>query len=345
MLEEARNRQALEEEARQRTLKDLSDDYLYNHAEVHKRPRSIVEDKAMLESIVLPRLGQIRASSITRRDVSELHASLKATPYRANRVLVLLHKMFSFAASDTKNEWCVSQNPASGILRFHEQKRERWLSENELQRLAEALEEYPRRSTADAKVSEKQRKFLRMEAQRAMNAIRLSMVTGCRKSEALTSKWTDFDLARRIWTKPSHHTKQKRTEYVPLSEQALSLVERLPRDGEYLFPGRTGPHLTDLKGPWAKVCKMARLPAVRIHDLRHSFASHLVSRGVSLPIGGELLGHPNRRQQHGMRTWPTTPTARGGEPFSRCVLRWTKISSTRTKTGKPLNEQRAMPVR
>jgi integrase len=124
-----------------------------------------------------------------------------------------------------------------------------------------------------------------------MNAIRLSMVTGCRKSEALTSKWNDFDLVRHVWTKPSHHTKQKRTEYVPLSEQALSLLDRLPREGEYVFPGRTGPHLTDLKGPWAKVCKIARLSGVRIHDLRHSFASHLVSSGVSLPIVGKLLGH------------------------------------------------------
>jgi integrase len=291
VLEEARNRQAIEEEARQRTMKDLSNYYLSNHAEVHKRPRSIAEDKAMLGSIILPRLGRMRASSITHRDVSELHASLKATPYRANRVLALLHKMFSFAAADSSNEWCITQNPAAGIPRFHEEKRERWLSEDELQRLAVALQEYPDHCASDAEVSEKQRKFLRTEAQRAMNAIRLTMVTGCRKSEALTSKWNDFDLVRHVWTKPSHHTKQKRTEYVPLSEQALSLLDRLPRKSEYVFPGRTGAHLTDLKGPWAKVCKVAGLSGVRIHDLRHSFASHLVSSGVSLPIVGKLLGH------------------------------------------------------
>jgi integrase len=124
-----------------------------------------------------------------------------------------------------------------------------------------------------------------------MNAIRLIMVTGCRKGEALTAKWTDFDFARGVWTKPSHHTKQKKVEHVPLNQQALALLESLPRDGEYLFPGRTGVHLTDLKGPWAKVSEMAVLTGVRIHDLRHSFASHLVSSGVSLPIVGKLLGH------------------------------------------------------
>jgi len=291
VLEEARNLHAVEEEARQRTMKELSDYYLSNHAEVHKRPRSIAEDKAMLNSIILPRLGRMRASNITRRDISDLHVSLKATPYRANRMLALVHKMFSFAATDSKNEWCITQNPASGVPRFHEQKREKWLSEVELQRLAVALEEYPACSAADADVSEKQRSFLRAESERAVNALRLTMVTGCRKSEALTSKWVDFDLVRHVWTKPSHHTKQKRTEYVPLSEQALSLLKRLPREGEYLFPGRTGPHLTDLKGPWAKVCQIAKLSGVRIHDLRHSFASHLVSSGVSLPIVGKLLGH------------------------------------------------------
>jgi integrase len=294
VLEEARHQQAVEEEARQRTMKDLASYYLTNHAEVHKRPRSVAEDKAMLNSIILPRLGRLRSSHISRRDISELHVSLKATPYRANRILALLHKMFSFAAMDSKNEWCITQNPASGVRRFHEEKRERWLSENELQRLAVALQEYPARC-ADADVSEKQRKFLRAEAQRAVNALRLSMLTGCRKSEALTSKWADFDLVRRVWTKPSHHTKEKRTEHVPLSQQALSLLQNMPKKGEYVFPGRTGPHLTDLKGPWATVCKNAGLSEVRIHDLRHSFASHLVSSGVSLAIVGKLLGHTQQQ--------------------------------------------------
>lgn len=254
-----------------------------------KRPRSVVEDKAMLHTIILPRLGQIRASSITHRDVSELHATLKGTPYRANRVLALLHKMFSFAAVGDDNEWGVTRNPSAGIPRFHEEKRERWLSEEEFERLVVAMQEYPERCAAEANVSEKQHESLRKEARRAMNAIRLIVVTGCRKGEALTAMWTDF--ARGVWTKPSHHTKQKRVEHVPLNEQALALLETLPRDGEYLFPGRTGAHLTDLKGPWAKVSHFADLSGVRIHDLRHSFASHLVSSGVSLPIVGKLLGH------------------------------------------------------
>jgi integrase len=291
-IEQAQKQKAIEDEGRQRTMKDLSDSYLSDHAEVHKRPRSVVEDKAMLETIILPSLGQMRVSSITHRDVSELHATLKGTPYRANRVLALLHKMFSFAAVGDDNEWGVTRNPAAGIPRFHEEKRERWLSQEEFERLAIAMQEYPDRSAAEADVSEKQREFLRKEAQRAMNALRLTVVTGCRKGEALTAKWVDFDFTRGVWTKPSHHTKQKKVEHVPLNEQALALLESFPREGEYLFPGRMkGAHLTDLKGPWAKVSEVANLSGVRIHDLRHSFASHLVSSGVSLPIVGKLLGH------------------------------------------------------
>lgn len=259
VIQEAQTQQAIEEEARQRTMKELSGSYLSEHAEVHKRPRSVAEDRAMLDSIILPRLGRMRVFSIGRRDIAELHASLKGTPYRANRVLALLRKMFSFAISDNSGVWGIASNPAAGIPKFHEEKRDRWLSEDELQRLASAMQKYPDRCAAKADMSEKQRKFLRIEAQRAMNAIRLIMLTGCRKSEALSAKWTDFDLGRDVWTKPSHHTKQNRTEHVPLNVQALALLDGVSHNGEYLFPGRNGGHLQDLKHPWAQVCDAANL--------------------------------------------------------------------------------------
>ncbi len=293
-IEEKQKQQALEDEARQRTVKDLADHYLSSHADVHKRASSAKEDKAMLDTIILPRLGRFRVSSVKRVDIRDLHTSLQGTPYRANRVLSLLHKMFSLAIADDTLFWGIDTNPAHDIPRFPEEKRERWLSEDELSRLATALSEYPEQCALAAKVADKQKDYLRKEAQRAVNAIRLTMVTGCRKGEALTAKWTDFDFDRGVWTKPSHHTKEKKTEHVPLSVQAqtlLALLESLPRDGEYLFRGRSGEHLKDVKGVWAKVCELANLDGVRPHDLRHSFASHLVSSGVSLPIIGKLLGH------------------------------------------------------
>lgn len=287
---EQRKQESLSAQARARTLKQLSDAYLEKWAEPNKRPGTVYDDRSLLTSVILPALGDLPIGGIKRADITDLHASMKDTPYRANRALALLHHIFNWAMSDDSGEWTMEKNPVDGIRKYHEEKRDRWLSEDELIRLADALDKYPRQCGKGA-LSEKQREWLQTEARRAMDAIRLIMVTGCRKSEALTARWTDFDLARGVWTKPSHRTKEKKTEHVALNTQALALLERMDRTGEYLFPGRTGGNLQDVKTPWASVCKLAKLQGVRVHDLRHSFASHLVSSGVSLPVVGKLLGH------------------------------------------------------
>jgi integrase len=103
-------------------------------------------------------------------------------------------------------------------------------------------------------------------------------------------------LKRATWTKPSHHTKQKTVHSVPLSPDALRVLKRRKKSaaGQHVFPGDVADEpLKDLKNPWKRACTIAKLPPVRLHDLRHSYASHLVSNGVSLPIVGQLLGHTN----------------------------------------------------
>lgn len=287
---EQRKQESIEAQARARTLRQLSAAYLEKWAEPNKRPGTVYDDRSLLNGVILPCLGDLPIGGIKRADVADLHASLKATPYRANRALALLHHMFTWAMADDSGEWAVDKNPAAGVRKYHEEKRDRWLSEDELIRLADALEKYPLKCGQGA-LSEKQRDWLQTEARRAMDALRLIMVTGCRKSEALTAQWADFDLVRGVWTKPSHRTKEKKTEHVALNAQALVLLEGMERKSEYVFPGRMGGNVQDVKTPWASVCKLAKLQGVRIHDLRHSFASHLVSSGVSLPVVGKLLGH------------------------------------------------------
>jgi integrase len=263
----------LEERERDRTqptMNDLCGEYLEHHALIYKRPHSVRDDKQMIAGVITPKMGTLRISAVSKQGVAKLHASLKATPYFANRVLALLSKMFSMAI-----EWqWVSGNPAQGIPRFHEDRRERWLQPQELQRFVEALNAYRNQNLADA--------------------FRLLLLTGSRKSEVLTAEWSMFDLKQGLWTKPSSHTKEKQIEHIPLSVQALELLTRIKEQSDgasFLFPGLNGKPRTTLRKAWSQVCKAAGLANVRVHDLRHSYASYLVSSGVSLHVVGRLLGH------------------------------------------------------
>ena len=254
------------------TVRDLSRDYLDRHAVPNKRPSSVADDEAMLSRVILPKLGAVKVAAVGRPDIEKLHNRLRRTPYMANRLLALLSKMFNLAEA-----WgWRADNPVRGIPRFHEDRRQKWLSGDELERLWALLEQHPNR--------------------RAARAVMLLTLTGARRNEVLHATWDQFDLARGVWTKPSHHTKAKRAEHVPLSQAALGLLATMQAEADpqkqYLFPGDApGKPLYDVKKFWKAVCKAAGLEKVRLHDLRHSYASDLVSKGVSLHIVGRLLGH------------------------------------------------------
>jgi integrase len=266
--------QAKQEARQARTIEDLADQYLSHHARPKKRPKSVANDVSMLNAAILPKIGHKTVTEISHSDIQALHNRLSATPYRANRTLALLSKMF---------ELCIrwgwrTDNPAKGVERFPEEKRHRWLSETELARLSKALDNHPN--------------------QIAANTIRLQLLTGARIGEVLTAKWADFDLERGVWIKPSHHTKQKKTEHLPLSRAAVSLLAVMKKETEdcegFVFRGRVpGQPIKDLKRFWKAVTTTSGLTDYRIHDNRHTHASQLVSSGLSLPIVGRLLGHTN----------------------------------------------------
>jgi len=121
--------------------------------------------------------------------------------------------------------------------------------------------------------------------------------TGTRKGEALSATWGQFDLERGVWSKPAHATKQQKVHHVPLSAPALDLLRGMRKSatGDFLFPGRKGEHLKDLKKLWARVTQTAGLEGVHVHDLRHTFASRLVSGGIPLAVVGGLVGHLQAR--------------------------------------------------
>ena len=244
------------------TVRDLCAMYEEEHLP-SKRESSAGEDRRQIQKYVLPKLGHKKVADVTRRDIKALHKGLADMPYRANRLLALLSKMFNLAVT----EWELrTDNPCKGVGRFPEQGRERFLSQQEIARLSEALAEYPNKTVAAA--------------------LRFLLLTGARKGEVVNATWEQFDFERGLWDKPSSHTKTKRRHVVPLSAPARQLLADLPRESDLVFPGLGG-----LTRAWYAIRSAADLDDVRIHDLRHSAASILASKGMSLPLIGAVLGH------------------------------------------------------
>jgi integrase len=251
------------------TVADLADRYIEDYARPNKAESSLYQDLSLLSQRIRPELGKIRVTDLVRDDIERLQQKLRDTPYRANRVLSLLSKMFALAV-----EWKLRpDNPCQKVQRYPEQKREAWLRIEDIERLNATLDLHSDR--------------------RAASAIKLLLLTGARRGELLKARWSEFDLDRGVWTKPSLHTKQKKTEFLPLSSAALALLKVMKQEaaGEFLFPGKDGAPLKQIDWSWIAVRRAAGITDTRLHDLRHTYASHLVTKGVSLHVVGRLLGH------------------------------------------------------
>ena len=267
------------EEKRRRTLTiaQLCDKYLTEYALVHNRPRTVETYRHVIERHIKPRLGAIRVPDLEQDDIAALHRDMKPTPYLANLTIVVLRRILGFAVRSWKMR---PDNPAAGMTRYPEEKRQRYLSVTELGALAAVLAAHPHRIPA--------------------NALRMLLLTGARCGEVLAMRWEEVEHHPGSWVKPSSHTKQKSAHRVPLSPGARQLLDdmrRYRKEGESLvFPGRLPDQpLRDIHRTWASVCAAAGIRNARIHDLRHTFASVLVSSGLSLPIIAALLGHAELR--------------------------------------------------
>lgn len=171
-------------------------------------------------------------------------------------------------------------NPAEGFRRRPETEREVFLSLAEMQRLAQALE--------------------RSEDRRGAGIVRMCMLTGARLGEVRTARFDQFNLEHATWTKQATTTKQRKVHRVPVSEHVVTLVRQrradVPDRCPWLFPGDVeGQPVQDIRKYWGSIKREAKLPDVRVHDLRHTFASLLASSGASLAMIGKLLGHSQMR--------------------------------------------------
>jgi integrase len=252
------------------TLKDLVNRFLEEHVAAKRKQRTGLEYRRLFNLLVLPKLGKKKLEDITRGDIAKLHHSLSKTPYQANRVLAVCSALFTKAEA-----WGLrpdGSNPCRHVERFPEKGRERMLNDDEFMRLNIALDQYQGRPYVTA-------------------AIRLLLFTGCRLQEVLTLQWDDVDFDRSEMRLRDSKTGAR---IVQLSPPALDLLASLPRelDNPHVIPGlKAGRSLVNLQKPWRAIREAARLNDVRLHDMRHSFASVAVSSGQSLPMIGKMLGH------------------------------------------------------
>ncbi len=281
-------------ERRYLSVADLGKRYLSDYAAIHKKPSSVMRDENLMRMHVLPFMGSMKVAEVTNDDVYRLHQRVtvggvkihqakrkdyngkptKPQPITANRVIALLSKMMNLA-----EQWGLrsqNTNPCKHIKRNKENKRERYLTPNELATVSSAMRNMVAEGRLDKTIEQ---------------SILLLIFTGCRVSEILNLRWdeVDFDNARLNFKDSKTGAKS-----IPIGAPALQIIADIKPtpDNDFVFVGRKeGASLTFIRKAWQRICTETGLKDVRLHDLRHTFASFGVSANMSLPIIGKLLGH------------------------------------------------------
>jgi len=256
------------------TVADLAARYLEEHVAVRCKPKTARTSRSVLERHIVPTLGGLALAAVEPRHVFDLHHGLSDRPAMANMTVAVLSHMYKLAEGwGMVPEGC---NPCRSVAKYPQRKRERFLTDEEFIRLGKVLDEAGTRGGVSPS---------------AVAALRLLMLTGCRKSEILTLRWEHVALEAGELRLPDTKTGAR---VVPLSPSAVKVLAALPRspDTPWVIPARQpGMHLRALADAWKVVRARAALDGVRIHDLRHSFASRALALGESLPMVGKLLRH------------------------------------------------------
>jgi len=258
----------LKQQRQEMTFADLFNEYMERHAKVKKR--SWAEDQNQFDRYLAP-LANKRLSTITRQDIATLHSKIgKTARTAANRCLALVSSVFGRAIEF--GLWD-GLNPCLGIKKFSEQSRDRFLSADELGRFFQALEQEPSGTARDF--------FL------------VALLTGARRANVLSMRWSDIDLKAETWRIPE--TKNGTPQTVPLVGPVLEILldRRKATSSFFVFPGRKSGsgHLEEPKRAWKRICQAAGIEGARIHDLRRTMGSWQAMTGASLPIIGRSLNH------------------------------------------------------
>jgi integrase len=287
-----------------RTFKAVADDFLALHVAAKRKGRTGAEYQRILQAHIAPAIGSKRIVDVRRADLARLHGKLADRPYEANRTLAVVSAVWNWAAR--RDEVEASANPCSGIERYPEQGRERFLTSDELGRLGSALAEgesvglpYAVDETSpNAKHASKADKRRVKLDPFAVAAIRLLILTGARLREILGAKWSQVDLERGVIFLADSKTGKKPIYLSAAAQTVLAALPRIEGNPHIIAGAKDGAPRADLKKPWAAVTKAAGLEGVRLHDLRHSFASVGAGASMGLPVIGKLLGHSQAATTH-----------------------------------------------
>lgn len=259
------------------TLDTFWTEHYLPHAKTHKR--SWWRDEQLYRRIK-PKFGHLPLSAIKRLAVEQFQNALlveeKLSRATANQHVVLLRRVLNLAV-----QWeMLDRNVLTRIQLFHlENQVEHFLDDEQVERLVQVL---------------------KTDDNRKVCLILLFLLsTGARRSEGLKAEWKQIDMEKRTWRIPSTNSKSKKPKTLPLNDSAMWVLQQLvpKRDSPYVFPSPAkGKPFTEITRVWYRLRKKAGIPEnTRIHDLRHTFASRLVSSGRSLFDVQKLLGHADPR--------------------------------------------------
>ena len=262
------------------TIADLAERYMSAHVAQNCNAHTAGIYRGSLDNHILPALGTMPLAMVERSHVQALHDRLRETPRAANRALSVLSKMFSLACA-----WGMvadGTNPCRAVRKYREKKRERFLSREEYRRLGHALAEAEAEAAtgADGAISPY-----------AIAALRLLMLTGCRLGEILTLRWDDVDRTAHEFRLRDGKNGARMVPLTPTAETVLAGIARVPHNPWVIAGKRPGTRLNTITQEWYRLRARAGLDDVRIHDLRHSYASRALAAGESLSTIGKLLGH------------------------------------------------------
>lgn len=309
-------------ERKAETVGDLLDSFLDDHIRLKRKPRTAKLFQGYVDNHIRPALGMRKAGALTRSDVDRLHKTIgKRRPVTANRVLALIGASYSYGLRSGRLNDSV-KNPAKEIEKFREKVRERFLSEVELSRLGKAIREAE--TVGTPWIRESRSKHARKLENQVTNigphaaaALRLLIFTGARLREILDLRWEHVDFDRGLLFLPDSKTGKKT---IVLGAAALSVLEQLPKVGSFVIAGADNERpRSDLQRPWALVSNRAQLSGLRLHDLRHSFASVGAGSGFSLPVIGKLLGHSNVKTTERYAHLAADPLRRASDAISGAI--------------------------